>query len=144
MAKRAAKGIILRVGDALISPTFTVIDYVKDITSTGGEADRIDVTTHDSPGNAREFVQGFKGERTAGVVVVYDPTNASHQLLASLFASGEIVPWELEMPQHVGADDITFEAYVSSFPLPGFPIDGAIEIEIGLQITGDPVFQTAP
>lgn len=143
MPKAAAKGIILRVGDALISPTFTTIAYVKDITSTGGEAERVETTTHDSPGASREYVAGFNGERTAGVVLVYDPTNVSHQLLASLYASKEVVPWELTMPI-AGSDPITFNAYVSSFPIPGFPLDGAIEIEVGLQLTGDPVFQTAP
>lgn len=137
MAKYAAKGAVISIGDSSggASAQYTDISNFRSISSTGGEAERIDVTTHDSVGGYREFVQGFKGESSVTFEILYDPADASHQLLGELYASGDVRDVKITLPD---ADDseILFEAFVSTFPIPTLPIDDAMTVEITLTVAG--------
>lgn len=127
--KFAAKGATLTI-NAVAIPSF------RAISSSGGEAERIDVTTHDSAGAYREFVSGFKGEQSVGVEILWDPGDAAHIGLKTLFDAGTVVTVIVGLPQATPAATITFSAYIASFPIPPLPIDGAIALTFTLQVSG--------
>lgn len=128
MGKFAAKGSTLTI-DAVVIPQF------RGISSSGGEAERIDVTTHDSAGAYREFVSGFKGEQSVSIDIVYDPALAAHIGLKTLYDSGEVVEVIVGVPTTI-ASTITFDAYIASFPIPSLPIDGEVALTFTLQVSG--------
>lgn len=135
MPKYAAKGTTISVDGVTIA-------HVRDIgSSSGGETERVDVTTHDSPDDRRESVAGFKGEATMTFTIAFDPSNASHAGLITLHGSGETVPVIVTYPTTPTATT-TFDAYVTNFPVPGAPIDGALLVEVTLAITGEINFPT--
>ena len=137
MAKYAAKGAQIAIGNDRggASSQYTDIANFRSISSSGGEAERIDVTSHDSVGGYREFVQGFKGETSVTFEILYDPAHASHELLGALYASGEVRDIKITLTDD-DASEIHFEAFVSTFPIPNLPIDDAMTVEITLTVAG--------
>jgi predicted secreted protein len=136
MAKYPAKGSTLSINSVLI-PQW------RDGSSSGGEAERIDVTTMDSAGNRREFLQGFKGEMSYSFTLEYDPALTSHQGLATLFGAGTVVPVIIGLPQVGTGAQIAFSAFISTFGLPNAEVAGSLNIPVTLTITGD-LTVTAP
>lgn len=135
--KYAAKGAQLYVGDgALPSPTWSLVPSFRDGSQAGGEAERVDVTTHDSPGGRREFRSGFKGESSYTFGIIYDPADATHAELAALYGSGDVVGWRIVLVD-TAASEIQFDGFVSNFPIPNLPIDGPMDMQVTVQITGD-------
>lgn len=134
--KYAAKGAQLHVEDPQNPGQWLLVPSFRDGTQSGGEAERIDVTTHDSPGGRREFRAGFKGESTYSFGIVYDPANAVHQYLAVLYDSGDTVNWRIVLVD-TAASEILFAGYVSNFPIPNLPIDGPMDMSPSVQVTGD-------
>lgn len=135
--KYAAKGSAISIGDSTdgASTIYTPIPSFRSIGNSGGEAERIDVTTHDSVGGRREFRQGFKGEVTVTFEIIYDPADATHQLLAELFDSGERRDFRVTLTD-ADASEIDFVAFVNNFPIPNLPIDDAMTLEVALTVDG--------
>lgn len=129
-------------GVSLIVDGVAIANFLS-ITSTGGEAERIDVTTHDTPGRYREFRPSFASEMTSTFDVLYDPTHPSHRWLAYLFQTGEVVPiviqiWNRELDEP--GESILFSGFISAFPIPNFPIDGAYTTTVSVTVSGDIAF----
>lgn len=137
MAKYAAKGAIIEIGDTDggASVTWTPIAQFRSISTSGGEAERIDATTHDSTGGYREFVAGFKGETSFSFEIMYDPADTSHDLLVTLYGTGETRDVRITVPSSPTAN-ITFEAFVTNFPLPQLPVDDMMTVEVSMTVAG--------
>lgn len=121
-------------GVSLIIDGVAIANF-QTITSSGGEAETADVTTHDSPGRYRETRPLFASEMTGSFETLYDPTHPSHHWLAHLFQSGRKVPcviqiWNGQLPEP--GVEIMFTATVNAYPLPRFPIDGPYAQTISL------------
>ena len=130
MAKFASKGAILK---ATITSVLTAVPAMGDVTFTPGSVDRIDVTTHDSTGDTREFLQTWKGAGTLGFTVKYDPANTVHEFLRASHGAAAVV-FSLVLPD-TGAATWTFSAHVTGFEI-GASVDGAIEATVSLETTG--------
>lgn len=130
--KYPAKGAKLLVGDG--ADNWVQIPSFRDGSQSGGEAEKIDVTTHDTVGNSREFRNGFDGETGYDFEILYDPASPAHQLLAQLKASGDVVPWRIVLVD-VDASEITFDGSVTRFPIPAVPIADAMTMSVGLTIS---------
>jgi predicted secreted protein len=128
LAKYPAKGVTLTVNAV-------PVPGLVDIGSTGGEAEEIEVTSHDTVGSYREFVQGFKGRASFTFTIRWDPALAGHDALHALYAAGTAVPVIIGLPT-TPATQITFNAFVSNIPIPSMPIDGALNLEITMTVTG--------
>jgi predicted secreted protein len=128
MAKYAAKGVTLTVNSV-------AIPGLVDIGSTGGGAEEIDVTSHDSTGEYREFIRGFKGRAGFTFTIRWDPNLAAHKGLTTLYANGNSVAVSIGLPVTPAAT-ITFNAFVADIPLPSTPIDGALNLEVTMTVTG--------
>jgi predicted secreted protein len=128
LAKYPAKGVTLTVNSV-------AVPGLVDIGSSGGEAEEIEVTSHDTVGAYREFVQGFKGRAAFTFTIRWDPALAGHDALHTLYGTGAVVPVVIGLPTTPAAS-ITFSAFVSNIPIPSMPIDGALNLEISMTVSG--------
>ncbi len=69
----------------------TEIGQIVSVSGLGGARAQIDVTVLTSA--EREFVGGFASAGAITLEVVFNPVLASHQLINTLFANGNNVPW---------------------------------------------------
>lgn len=130
MAKFAAKGAIVK---ATVATVLTAVPAMGDVTFTPGTVERIDVTTHDSASDTREFLQTWKGAGTVGFTIKYDPANAVHEFLRVSHGAAAVV-FTLVLPD-TGAATWTFSAHVTGFEISA-SVDGAIEANVSLETTG--------
>jgi predicted secreted protein len=128
MAKYALKGSTLTVNSVLI-PQWVPSG------SSGGEAEKIDVTTMDSTGGYREFLSGFKGESSYSFYIEYDPALPAHLGLAALYASGNVVPVVIGLPTSP-ATSIAFSASVGQFSIPTGDAGSSLRVDVTLTIAG--------
>jgi predicted secreted protein len=135
MAKYPLKGTTLTVNSVLVT------QWVPS-GSSGGEAEKIDVTTMDSTGGYREFLSGFKGESSYSFYIEYDPAAASHLALAGLYGSGLVVPVSIGLPTSP-ATAITFSASVGQFSIPSGDVGSSLRVEVQLTIAGAITFPVA-
>lgn len=134
MAKYRAKGTILTLDGV-------VIEQWRDGSHSGGDAERIDVTTHDTAGNSREFLAGFQGENTYDFELVWDENLPGAMKLEELAASGEEVPGILTYPD-IGASH-TFDAIVMRYGMPNTGLDGALVRAVTLSVSNIELVATA-
>jgi hypothetical protein len=130
MSKFPAKGSTLSINSV-------TIPQWRDGSGSGGEAERIDVTTMDSAGSRREFLQGFKGELSYSFTIEWDPGLTAHQGLATLYGAGTVVPVVIGLPQVGTGAQIAFNAFISTFGLPNAEVAGSLNVPVTLTITGD-------
>tara|TARA_R110000868_G_scaffold93805_1_gene259364 strand:+ start:2012 stop:2422 length:411 start_codon:yes stop_codon:yes gene_type:complete len=130
MAKFTSKGAILKV---TVSSVLTTIPQMGDVTFTPGAVERVDVTTHDSASDTREFIQTWKGAGSIGFTLKYDPANSVHEVLRAAQGGASIV-FNFILPD-TGAATWSFSAHVTGFEI-GASVEGAIEATVSLETTG--------
>lgn len=118
-----------------------VIGNLKSIGEVGGTAEEIDVTTLDSDGGYREFLQGFKdaGEvAIQGFLLDNDKTNQSE--VVRLFDNGENVQSVITFPSKA---TMTFNSFVKSYKIGPGEVEGAIGFSASIRVVGKPTYATA-
>ena len=141
MAKSAAKGVIIAISDGVI-PTFVPIGQVFSLSGPSLAADVVDVSSHDSAGFYREFVNSFRDAGEISMGLRWDPALATHSELGdgllNLFERDVFNDYEITWP-NAAADVWTFSAWVTGYE-PSADFDAALEASITLKISGVPVF----
>ena len=130
-------GTVLRVGDGGGPEVFTTIAELKDISGPGKALGTTEVTTHASPGRAREFISTLVDNGEVSFTVNFLITNATHDWLTGLMGDlddGTRRNFQLQFPD-AGTTTAAFAAFVTQFN-PSEPVDGALEAEITLKLTG--------
>lgn len=141
MAKYSAFGAVLKIGstDVVASATYTTVAQVSNISGPSMQMDTIDVTTHDSSGGFREFVEGLVDPGEVTFDLVYDPDAATHAN-----SSGGVVyelhqrtkkAWSLDFTDST-ATVVKFQGFVTSFE-PSMSVDGAMTASLTIKITGE-------
>lgn len=97
------------------------------------EAEEIDVTTLDSPGGYREYVQGYKDAGSVSLEGFHDRGDEGQEVLVAAFDSGKAGDCVIEFS---GGAKATFKAYVKSYTLGSAEVDGAVGFGAQLRITG--------
>lgn len=133
MAKYATKGVTLTVNAVLIPGLVSVGP------STGGEAEEIDVSSHDTVGAFREFVQGFKGRSTFDAVIRWDPALAAHDGLFTLYNAGTVVAVIIGLPTTPAAN-VTFNAFISHIPIPALGLSDPLDLTVTFTVSGTITF----
>ena len=80
--KFATKGVTLNINSVLVPGLVSIGP------STGGEAEDVEVTSHDTVGNYREFVSGFKSRAAIDFTIRWDPATVAHDGLITLYNAG--------------------------------------------------------
>lgn len=130
-------GTLLKMGDGATSENFSTIAELKDIGGPSKSLGTKEVTTHVSPGRAREFIATLidNGEVTAQINFL--PSDGTHDPVTGLqSALDDAVKTNFQL---VFPDDTdttaTFAAFVTAFK-PAAPVDGSLDAEITLKLTG--------
>ena len=134
MAKIAAYGTVLELGDGASPEAFDEIPGLRDFEIPSGEAAEIDVTAHDSPNRAKEYIAGLLDTGEIGPEIFYDPTDTVHQDIITLKDSGEVRSWKVTLPDDDGCE-IDFEGFVKSFTI-GAPVEDALTAQFAIRLTG--------
>lgn len=134
MAKTAAKGAALKLGNGASPEVFATIAYISQIQFPGAGPDFIDVTTHDSASDYEEFVAGII--RTGEVTCrgFYDSTHATHGSSTGFTGlDGSIENYQLVFAD-TGAAQFAF-AGILKFSLTA-NVEAANEFELTIRISG--------
>lgn len=117
----------------------TEIGSLSSIGEVGGDADEIDVTTLDSTGGYKEFLQGFKD---SGEVALsgYLAAGKNQDDLITAFGAGTASDCEIEFPS---GTTLTFSGYVKSYKVGPAEVNGAIGFSASIRITGAVTFTEA-
>jgi predicted secreted protein len=95
--------------------------------------DDYDVTTHDSPGQWREFIGGLKDGGTLSADLNFDP--ALHG--AILDAVKDTHDIKITLPADADSAEVTFAGYINTMSAAA-PHDGQLEAEIAIKVSGPP------
>ena len=130
-------GAILRVGDGGGTEVFTAIAELKDLSGPNKALATQEATTHASPGKAREFISTLVDNGEVSATLNFLITNATHDWLTGLMGDlddGTRRNFQLQFPD-AGTTTAAFSAFVTQFN-PSAPVDGILEAEITLKLTG--------
>lgn len=103
-------------------------------------ADEIDITTLDSTGAYREYLQGFKDAGSLEVSGLYAPGDSSQQSFNTLYQSGDTVSWTITFPDK---STITFDGFVSGVKYGPIEVDGVPGFGGTIRLTGPVTAGTA-
>lgn len=136
MAATRSLGTILNAGT----------QKVGGLTSIGGlelTSDTIDVTTLDSDGGYREFINGFKD---AGEVSLegffYGGTDVGQSAMYTLFESGESEEFKIVFPAETGAS-WEFDGLVTGFTT-SVDLEDPLSFSATIKVSGKPTLKITP
>lgn len=134
MAGIDAFGTILEID--VNDDAFTTGLTVGELTEIGlldVSVEDLDVTSHDSPNQWREFLGGLKDGGTISGTVRFDP--ADHG--AILDAVGDNHDIRITLPPDADSAEVTFPGYVNGLTGTA-PHDNALEAEVSIKVAGEP------
>ncbi len=131
MAKYAATGTSLRYEDPGSPGTFVAVAQVQGISGPTLSAEEIDVTTHDTTGEYREFLGGFKDGGEITFTVVFDPEAGGHPTLLGFFDTRELLTWRIVFPTD------TVDANKANMEFSGFVRDFQVDAQVGEALTAE-------
>lgn len=97
------------------------------------DSEELDVTTLDSPGGYREYIQGFRDAGEVELTGFHDKSDAGQSALRAAYASGTPGAVEIAFPDGSKA---AFSAYVKGHTLGAAEVDGAVGFGAVLRVTG--------
>ncbi len=109
-----------------------LIGALSSIGEVSLDSDEIDVTTLDSTGGYREFLQGFKDSGEISCSGYHDGS-AAQGVVRTLYESGASGYWWITFPDKTA---VIFTAYVKGYQAGAFEVDGAVGFGLTLRITG--------
>ena len=136
MGKTKAEGTTLTLTSKATTPVVSLIGSLSNIGEVAPSADEIEVTTLDSDGGYKEFLQGMKDAGEVPVSGYMDATTAKNQnKLITYFDTGETVGAEIEFPD---GTTVGFDCYIKAYTMGGAEIGGAVAFGATLRVTGKP------
>ena len=140
MAKGSAKGTLLQVNQGTAG--WQTVAELRTIGFNGATTEELDVTTHDSTGNAREKVAQWINYGNVSANGLYDPADATQGStgfgLIALFQAQSQQSWRIQ-PQGTTAGSITFTGYVGEFSAT-FNYEEAMAFSSSITLNGPAAF----
>ena len=139
---KTSKGAILKLDDTGGTPA-TVAELTS-ISIPGLERSTIDVTTHDSAGQAMEFIA--EGVYDAGEIQCqgnYIAGSAGDDLFIAALTSGTVQDFEIVVKAATGTETISGSAIVTAYQPEALEVQGKQQFSATLKVTG-PLTQAAP
>lgn len=125
MATRA-QGTVFRFND-------TVVGKLSSVGEIAPASEAVDVTTLDSTGGYREFLQGYRDSGEVEISGFHEKGDAGQTALRAAFDSGEAGSAQVEFPD---GTLVSFRAFVKSCSMGAAEVDGAVGFGAVLRITG--------
>jgi hypothetical protein len=138
MPGKAALGMVVAFGTATGTATTATLTNVTNISGLGGDVEEIDVTSHDSSGNYREFVASFIDAGEVTLDLNFDPNQTTHRATAGgilyLRDQRTIVPWKLTFPGSP-VHSVSFQGFVKGAPF-DLPFDDKQSATVTVRVSG--------
>jgi hypothetical protein len=126
-----AQGTTLQHGVAAV---FTDLEEASDIKLGGVSVSSIDVTHLKS--SSKEFIAGLKDNGTCDVSCNF--TNGPVQsAMRDDMNNGVTSPYQIVMPTPTSTITIAFSGFLTKYAGPDAKVDGKLEIQMTIKITGD-------
>ena len=125
MATRA-QGTVFRFND-------TVVGKLSSVGEIAPASEAVDVTTLDSTGGYREFLQGYRDSGEVELTGFHDAGDAGQKALRSAYASGAVGAFLVEFPD---GTKVSFSGYVKGHTIGSAEVDGAIGFGAVVRISG--------
>jgi len=109
---------------------------VGKLTSVGEiqpEAEEIDITTLDSEGGYREFMQGFRDSGEVELSGYHDAQDVGQKALRDAFASGKGGAFVVSFPD---GSEVSFSGFIKAHTIGSAEVDGAIGFGAVVRISG--------
>jgi len=121
-----AKGTVLKYNDAVVGKLTSVGEIAPD-------SEELDVTTLDSAGGYREFLQGYRDSGTVELTGFHEKGDAGQAALRAAYDSGAAGSVQVDFPD---GTQVTFRAFVKSCTLGAAEVDGAVGFGAVLRVSG--------
>jgi Lambda phage tail tube protein, TTP len=131
-----ARGIQIKIGDGGAPENFVTIPEVMKFKGPSLTQDLLDVTNHDSPQGAKEFIGGLLDAGELSFDINFQPTNAVHKQVYNDLTNRVKRNFQLIYPGAIAQD--TFTALIAKFDGTADEKDRLLTT-ITLRITGWPV-----
>jgi hypothetical protein len=116
--------------------TDTVLAHIQSIGDKTTEAEEIDVTTLDSPGGNKEFIQGPKDPGNVEVLA-NNVGDGQAVILKAVFDSGAVRTWK---ETWVDGTTLKYDGYISSFTFGEETTDGLYTVGFSIRRTGEETY----
>ena len=121
-----AQGTVFRFGQ-------TVVGSLTSVGEIAPDSEMVDVTTLDSEGGYREYLQGFKDAGEVELEGFLEKDDAGQKALRDAYESGEAGAAQVDFPDGSCA---TFSAVVKGYSIGAAEVDGAVGFGATLRVTG--------
>lgn len=131
MAATRAQGTTLKFTPA--GGTQVVVGKLTSVGEIAPEAEEVDITTLESTGGYREYMQGFRDSGELEITGFHDADDAGQTALRTAFASGASGVFEVKFPDDTA---VTFSGFIKSHTIGSAEVDGAIGFGAVIRISG--------
>ena len=131
MAATRAQGTTLKFTPA--DGTQVVVGKLTSVGEIAPEAEEVDITTLESTGGYREYMQGFRDSGELEITGFHDADDAGQTALRTAFASGASGSFEVKFPDDTA---VTFSGFIKSHTIGSAEVDGAIGFGAVIRISG--------
>lgn len=121
-----AKGTVLKYNNAVVGRLTSVGEISPD-------SEELDVTTLDSEGGYREFLQGYRDSGTVELTGFHEKGDAGQAALRAAYDGGEAGSVQVDFPD---GTVVSFRAFVKGYTLGAAEVDGAVGFGAVLRVTG--------
>lgn len=97
------------------------------------DSEEVDVTTLESEGGYREYIQGFKDSGEVELSGFHDAGDAGQKALRAAYAAGKSGAFEVDFPD---GTKVTFSGFVKKHTMGAAEVDGAIGFGAVVRISG--------
>ena len=110
-----------------------IVGHLTSVGEIEAQAEELDVTTLESTGGYREYIQGFRDSGTIELEGYHDAGDAGQKAVRAAFASGEICAFEVCFPDGSTA---TFSGFIKKHSIGSAEVDGAIGFGAVIRVSG--------
>jgi predicted secreted protein len=146
------KGAKLHLFDSAATPTpiLVKISEVLSLTPPSPTRDTIDVTSHDSTGDYREFISSLLDAGEATILINWNPGTTQDTLIHRMVTDGALIAFAIDVNKGPGATNPTKQHRISGSCIPSnygkadVVIDDKMTATITLKVSGPLVMADAP
>lgn len=131
MAATRAQGTTLKFTPA--GGTQVVVGKLTSVGEIAPEAEEVDITTLESTGGYREYIQGFRDSGEVALEGYHDAGDAGQKAVRSAFASGSKCEFEVDFPDGTKAE---FSGFIKKHSIGSAEVDGAIGFGAVIRVSG--------
>ena len=113
--------------------TQVTVGMLRSVGEIAPDSEEIDVTTLDSTGGYREYIQGFRDSGEVALEGYHDAGDAGQKAVRSAFASGLKCEFEVDFPDGTKAE---FSGFIKKHSIGSAEVDGAIGFGAVIRVSG--------